>query len=398
MTTPCSSNAPKPSQVHFRPTATTVPQKKPDARILNIRVFGPYNEDACERAILVWAASAPYADNLPTSPYTCLTSSGSQHLLAGEESVMMHWKHIRHDDVMKEMCNILTTELTSHPDTPLEFYTHSLTFASEFRYIFHNVENVSWACNYPTDIRPADDLCITFGRRVLEAHAQHAELGRSWTRYEYNKLTGHAAVPEHWRKASEVLHIAVDASTNRHNHGASAFVTSLGDYRTESTRGPILGCELTAIAQAVHFARNTCGRVVIWSDSRLALNQIARMREEGTSYLPQRFHKPLLQIQSELRTRQARGNDDIVFRWIKAHTDCSSLQRILNDGADRLARHTMRNVSDAAFSDGLATVCQDIVADCMQNLAHLEPCTHPEIEEDVMSEHYDSAHDINSGS
>ncbi len=398
MNPPCSSSVPKPSQISVRPASSTIPRKAPGTRILNIRLAGPYSDGKCERSLLIWCSSTSDEDDLPTEVPVCLTGKGKQKVLAGDEAVLMQWKTIRCDDVMDEMCNILTAEISNHPGTPLEFHTHFLAFASQFRQVFDRVPDVSWAQNYPLDIRPADELCMTFGRDFLAARQAHAELSRTWQNYEGSRINGHMPVPEKWQSASEIVHIAVDASANRHNRGAYAFVTSLGDFQAEPTRGPILCCELMAIAQAVHFARHICGRVVIWSDSRLALNQIARMRSQESTFLPQRFHQPLWEIQNELRARKSRGSEEIVFRWIKAHTDCSSLQRILNDGADRLARHTMRNVSDADFTDGLAAVCQDIVADCMDNLATLEPCSAQYTGEDIPQEHYDSAHDSHSGS
>lgn len=397
---PSPSPIPKPSQVVFTPNTRRVPCKPSNARILTIRSAGPFTQGKREFSILIWCASSthPCSESIQISNPADYAQQREGSLLTTVEGtpIRVQWKTVLHKNLMGEACDILMEEHYRCPSTPLEFYTPLLEFAKHFRQLFAGSSTISWARNYPTDIRPADELCLAFGKEFSSIHEKEQELSRSWSHCEGDTIHGHTPIPEPWRSVSDVIHIAVDASASRRNYGAYAYITSQGDFYAQASCGPILGCELHAIAHAVHMARDIPGRVVIWSDSRLALNQIARMRTDGALFLPRRFHQTLSLIQTDLRFRQSRGHDDIVFRWIKAHTDCSSLQRILNDGADRLARHTMRNVYGATFTPGLATVCEDIVADCMQNLALLQPCSALPSEADDDFAGYDSDHDIDS--
>lgn len=374
---------PKPSQVLFRPLEKPCTERDPRYRLLVIRSSNRFTFDRDDYLLLTWCRPADDSDSdwetLPELNDFCIVQpheirKGRARGIANDIPVVIHWQAVRHSQLLERMCDVLTSEYRREPCRPLELYTSVLKFASVYCDLFSNVQGLTWAQNYQNQIIHLDQLSSAFSASILSAHREYQKLSSTWTDYSDREVTGHASLPPQWMNPSSLVHIAADASYNSRTGGAYAYVSSMGNYYASPTPGKsVLCCELTAIAQAVAHAQEYSGRVVVWSDSRMALRHIARIDQPPSPTLRPGNLAALDLIRSELKKRAAAGKGELVFRWIKAHTDCSSLQRILNDGADRLARHTMRNICQGSFTDTLAGVCSAIVEDCMNNLAAITP-------------------------
>lgn len=406
----CSSAKPaipKPSQVRFRRIDTPCDEEAPDARLLVMRLSPRFPLFGQQYTLLISCTPfIPECGDNTTYPtlndldFFALVDAKEGSTILNDQDILLQlkWRLVTESKSLALMCDVLIEEYSADTQRPLELYTPVVKFAAPFCEICAHVEGISWIHHYRSQVMKLDELCSNFASRYVQARQTLHALAQSWSTHTQQEITGHAALPEKWIRDSRVMHIAADASFSRHSGGASAFVTSRGDFCALPAKGSsILCCELLAIERAVQHARNHKGRVVIWSDSRMALNYIARLNSQEPYTIRNKLTRVLDNIDHVLQQRRDNDDGPMVFRWIKAHTDCSSLQRILNDGADRLARHTMRNVARGEFTPALAAICDSIVADCMNNLATLDPQT-PCLE-DMTShtfEHYDIPHDTDS--
>lgn len=384
---PCDSlkpHIPKPSQVAFRRTNNDSPEHTPPSRLLVMRRSPRFPLFGQHYTLIVWCV--PLTDENTTTDLPLLTDlkphasleerEGAATAHIDDTPVLLKWRLAKENKSLTELCDILIEEYQRSPHDPLELYTPVVKFASAFCDMFSHIDGLSWVKKYQSKVINLDELCASFAASHVAERQKLQALGESWSEHDEREIRGHAALPEQWRDPYATLHIATDASYSRRTGGASAYVTSYGNYYGVPARGTsILCCELVAIEQAIKHARQHPGKVVIWSDSRLALSYISRLNSDHPYTVRHKITQVLDQIDAELLRRRENGNGPLVFRWIKAHTDCSSLQRILNDGADRLARHIMRNICRGQFTQTLASVCETIMADCMRNLSLINPST-----------------------
>lgn len=396
---------PKPSQVTFRrptPCQASVSQ----ARLLVMRLSPRFTQHGQQYTLIVWGSSEnpqcidpqiPHVDEL-TPFHDVREKEGVARARVRDMDVVVRWRLSTDAKALSAMCDILVDEHRRHPEAPLELYTPVVKFASAFCDTFAQVNGISWIQNYQSQVIDIDEFCAAFATQRASERQLFLALGESWAQYGSQEITGHAALPDQWRTDQATVHICADGSFSRKSGGASAFVTSLGDYCALPAKGSsILCCELSAIERAIEHARTLKGKVVIWSDSRLALSYIARLSSSTPYTVRNDMTRTLDHIDAELQFRRDNGYGPLVFRWIKAHTDISSLQRILNDGADRLARHTMRNICHGEFTDTLAGVCERIADECMTHLARLNPTTDSPIDTSENTfEEYEAPDDTDS--
>lgn len=157
-------------------------------------------------------------------------------------------------------------------------------------------------------------------------------------------------------RPTTVLHVGTDASASARRDGVGiACLSEDGTYRQDvlaHTTDVLLG-ELAAIDLAL---RTFTGHdLVIYTDSRLAINIVEKMPEST----------PSVRRQVGMRIREARAERSITLRWVRGHSG-----HPLNEGADRLALHARRcfqsGIERKTQVDTASWIAQDALAELMR--------------------------------